>query len=513
MTRASLAIVILSCSVFAKLEPRSHNTHEFFALQLDGFTHPDHIATALGAQYAGPIGGLPDHHAFSLPKRGDNGIDALLRAQRNKEPQLESSADALDSILWSTTIPAAEHSFYKREPPMENAFESILTGQPDVDAVHAQNNIARSLGIDDPLFPQQWHLFNTVQVGNDLNVTGVWLEGIAGENVTTAIVDDGLDMDSLDLRPNYYASGSYDFNDLVPEPKPRLEDDHHGTRCAGEVAAAKNDVCGIGVAYNSRVSGIRMLSGKVDDIDQAAAINYDYQHNDIYSCSWGPPDDGMHMKAPGLLVQRAIVNGVQNGRGGKGSIFVFSAGNGASQDDNCNFDGYTNSIYSVTVGAIDRMGKHPLYSESCSALLVSAFSSGSGEGIYTTDNGPNECSSLHSGTSAAGPLAAGVIALALSARPDLTWRDIQYLLVETSVPVHELDGSWQPTKSGRIFSHDWGYGKVDAYSLVQKAKTWDLVKPQAWFHSPWLEVCSFLNSSKKKKKNRKSLTLGVAGAV
>jgi kexin len=60
--------------------------------------------------------------------------------------------------------------------------------------------------------------------------------------------------------------------------------------------------------------------------------------------------------------------------------------------------------------------------------------------------------------------------------------------VETAVPIHEDDGSWQVTKAGRKFSHDWGYGKVDAYALVQKAKSWELVKPQAWFHSPWLRV-------------------------
>jgi kexin len=80
------------------------------------------------------------------------------------------------------------------------------------------------------------------------------------------------------------------------------------------------------------------------------------------------------------------------------------------------------------------------------------------------------------------------MALVLSVRPELTWRDAQYLMVETAVPVHEDDGSWQMTKSGQKFSHDWGFGKVDIYSLVQKAKTWEMVKPQAWYHSPWLRV-------------------------
>jgi len=45
------------------------------------------------------------------------------------------------------------------------------------------------------------------------------------------------------------------------------------------------------------------------------------------------------------------------------------------------------------------------------------------------------CTDHHTGTSAAAPLAAGVIALALSANPCLTWRDVQHLVVLTSVKV------------------------------------------------------------------------------
>ncbi|KAK2865354.1 hypothetical protein FQN49_003666 [Arthroderma sp. PD_2] len=462
-------------SVNASLQPRLYNTHDVFALHLREQTSPTEIARSLGIQYTGSIGELSGHHVFSVPKEKSTGLDTMLRSHRD--------------IRWGVKLSTG--TILQRRIPLSPIHPSkeLLLGQPDPDAVKTQEHVASVLGISDPTFRYQWHLFNTVQPGNDLNVTGVWLDGVTGEGITTAIIDDGLDMDSLDLKPNYYSNGSYDFNDGMPEPRPRLRDDHHGTLCAAEIAAAKNGICGIGVAYQSRVSGIRMLSKPVDDVDQAAAINYDYQNNDIYSCSWGPQDDSRTMKAPGVLVQRAIVNGVQKGRGGKGSIFVFSAGNGASQDDNCNFDGYTNSIYSITVGAIDRMGMHPRYSESCSAQLVVAYSSGSGDGIYTTDNG-DRCTALHSGTSAAGPLAAGTIALALSVRPDLTWRDVQYLMVETAVSVHESDGSWQTRagSDGKMFSHDWGYGKIDAYGLVQKASNWTLVKPQAWFHSPWQKV-------------------------
>lgn len=162
-----------------------------------------------------------------------------------------------------------------------------------------------------------------------------------------------------------------------------LSDDHHGTRCAGQIAAVKNNVCGVGIAYDSKVAGIRILSGPITDIDEAAALNYAFQNTSIYSCSWGPPDDGRSMEGPSYLIKKAVVNGIQNGRDGKGSIFVFASGNGAAHGDQCNFDGYTNSIYSVTVAAVDYKGLHPYYSEACAANMVVAYSSGSGNHIVS----------------------------------------------------------------------------------------------------------------------------------
>ena len=290
-------------------------------------------------------------------------------------------------------------------------------------------------------------------------------------------------MDSLDLKDNYFAAGSYDFNDHTLVPKPKLRDDQHGTRCAGEIAAVRNDVCGVGVAYKSKVAGIRILSAEISDADEAVALNYAWQDNHIYSCSWGPPDDGRSMDAPGLLIKRAFVNGINKGRGGLGSIYVFASGNGGAQQDNCNFDGYTNSIYSITVGAVDRMGQHPYYSELCSAQLVVTYSSGSGDYIHTTDVGLSKCTDRHGGTSAAAPLAAGIFALALGVRPDLSWRDLQQLCVETAQIVDESDPDWETVANGRKFNHKYGYGKLDAYKLVEAAKTFEHVKPQAWHHS------------------------------
>ncbi|KAG0197570.1 pheromone processing endoprotease [Mortierella sp. GBA30] len=350
-----------------------------------------------------------------------------------------------------------------------------------------EDDFADLFGIKDPGFRYQWHLHNTKD-GHDINVTGVWEQGIIGTGVNVAIIDDGLDMTSDDLAPNFFREGSWDFNDHTALPMPRLVDDQHGTRCAGEIAAAKNDLCGLGVAYGAKVAGLRILSGQITDVDEAAALNYRFQDNHIYSCSWGPPDDGQSMDAPKGVVLDAMINGIKNGRSGLGSIYVFATGNGGSQDDDCNFDGYTNSMYTVSIGAVDRAGRHPYYSEACSAQLAVTYSNGGGSAIYTCDVGERRCFSQHGGTSAAAPIAAGMIALVLSVRPDLGWRDVQYLLMDTAIPLSLNDPDWEQTASGRLFNHKFGYGSLDAYALVEAAKTFQRLGPQTFIESPVVSV-------------------------
>jgi hypothetical protein len=62
----------------------------------------------------------------------------------------------------------------------------------------------------------------------------------------------------------------------------------HGTRCAGEIAMAPNNgVCGVGVAYDAKIGGVRMLDGRVTDRVEAEALTFNMQHIDVYSSSWG----------------------------------------------------------------------------------------------------------------------------------------------------------------------------------------------------------------------------------
>ncbi|XP_066992813.1 furin-like protease 2 [Anabrus simplex] len=265
-------------------------------------------------------------------------------------------------------------------------------------------------------------------------------------------------------------------------------DNKHGTRCAGEVAAvAFNNYCGIGIAYNASIGGVRMLDGTVNDAVEARALGLNPEHIDIYSASWGPEDDGKTVDGPGPLARRAFIYGVTSGRKGKGSIFVWASGNGGRHTDSCNCDGYTNSIFTLSISSATQGGYKPWYLEECSSTLATTYSSGTpghDKSVATVDmdgklRPDHICTVEHTGTSASAPLAAGIAALALEANPSLTWRDMQYLVVlsSRSGPL-EKESGWTVNGVKRKVSHKFGYGLMDAGAMVSLAEQWTNVPPQ-----------------------------------
>lgn len=65
------------------------------------------------------------------------------------------------------------------------------------------------------------------------------------------------------------------------------------------------------------------------------------------------------------------------GRNGKGAIYLFAAGNGETSYDNCNADGYVNSIYTIAVTSVGQ-GQNAWYAEVCAAALTAAYGGGDG---------------------------------------------------------------------------------------------------------------------------------------
>ena len=238
-----------------------------------------------------------------------------------------------------------------------------------------------------------------------------------------------------------------------------------------------------------------MLDGLVNDAVEAKALSLNPNHIDIYSASWGPEDDGKTVDGPGPLARQAFLNGITSGRGGRGSIFVWASGNGGRQTDNCNCDGYTNSIYTLSISSATQGGRKPWYLEECSSTLATTYSSGTPQhdaSITTVDQDmklrPDHiCTSSHTGTSASAPLAAGICALALQANRELSWRDMQHIVIQTANPdpLQHEDG-WSVNGIGRRFSHKFGYGLMDANAMVEVAQKWPGVSQQKECLSPML---------------------------
>lgn len=335
--------------------------------------------------------------------------------------------------------------------------------------------------LNDPKWPEMWYLNRGN--GLDMNVIPAWKEGVTGKGVVVTILDDGLESDHPDLEHNYDPKASYDVNGNDGDPMPHYDltdSNRHGTRCAGEVAAtANNSKCAVGIAYGARVGGVRMLDGDVTDVVEAKSLGLNSQHIDIYSASWGPDDDGKTVDGPGDMATRAFIEGVRKGRAGKGSIFIWASGNGGREHDNCNCDGYTNSIWTLSISSASQEGLVPWFSEMCSSTLATTYSSGNTneKQVITTDL-HHSCTASHTGTSASAPLAAGIAALVLEANRNLTWRDLQHIVVRTAKPSNLKDPTWSLNGVGRRVSHSFGYGLMDAASMVRLARTWKTVPEQ-----------------------------------
>lgn len=82
------------------------------------------------------------------------------------------------------------------------------------------------------------------------------------------------------------------------------------------------------------------------------------------------------LKAFRVIIVRLLL--CMQGRGGLGSIFVWASGNGGRDTDNCNCDGYTNSVFTLSISSATESGNIPWYSEACASTLASTYSSGGG---------------------------------------------------------------------------------------------------------------------------------------
>lgn len=358
------------------------------------------------------------------------------------------------------------------------------------------------------IFPQQWHLKRTTLEGRVVdahaNVEAAH-EVTLGEGVVIAVIDDGVDIDHAEFASPGKVLAPRDASLQTADPRPKDpfgtgpdDGENHGTACAG-VACGNGTAGASGVAPRARLIPIRLSSG-LGSQREADAFKWAADNGaDVISCSWGPPDgrwwnpaDPGHSRVFQLppSTRLAIDHAVTNGRGGRGCVVLFAAGNGNEPVDN---DGYASYPRVIAVAACNDRGTRSVYSDFGNAVWCAFPSNDMGHapfnhpapltpGIWTTDRADRDgyntgnvadgdaagnFTNSFGGTSSACPGAAGVAALALSVNPELKWHEVKDLLRRACDKIDPQGGNYDPA-TGR--SPKYGHGRLNALTAVTLAK-------------------------------------------
>lgn len=348
------------------------------------------------------------------------------------------------------------------------------------------HNLARS---NDEYFDQQWNIKNTFWQNPglvvyakdiDINVESAW-EITKGEDVIVAIFDNGVATYHPDLDENIH---DYSFNAIKNTSPATLliegKSVGHGTACAGIVAAEQDNEIGIsGIAPKAKIMSI---SADLDNLNSQQIVNgFTAACNkaDVINCSWGGISDE--------YVDAAIQNVLDNGRGGRGAVIVFAAGNDSNKVDVT----IANNPRVLSVGAVGPNGIRA-YSGSCGSLVqhwnsyygVDLDIVAPGANIYTTDipgslgYNSGDYKENYGMTSAAAPHVAGVAALVLSIHPELRGDDVVQI-IERSARKISADTYTYDTDTihwSATWNEEVGYGLLDATAAVRSVPHEVLVK-------------------------------------
>ena len=349
-------------------------------------------------------------------------------------------------------------------------------------------NISQS---NDTFYEDQWNLKNRGLDGGisniDINIESAW-NITKGGNVVVALIDNGIDMEHPDLEDNIY---DVSF-DAVTERPQSVVWGGHGTACAGIIGAIQNNGVGVsGVAPECKLMSISFCNVSilaaygiyVNEASMLAnAINVAWNCDaDVISNSWGGG-------AESSFIDNAISAALTQGRGGLGSVVVFSAGN-AEPNGNTRVKYPANSNPDILcVGALSPCGERKNPNSCDGEQWHSCFGSeldimAPGVLIPTTYiNDSGNSSVVHSeggyyhtafnGTSAACPHVAGVAALMLKVNPELTVKEVNDLIESTANKVRAdlYSYSISPNRTNGTWHNEVGYGLLDAASAVRAAR-------------------------------------------
>lgn len=313
---------------------------------------------------------------------------------------------------------------------------------------------------NDPLFNEQWALNNSGADGGtkraDLDALKAWATTKGSEEVVVAVLDSGVDYNHVDLRENMWTRPANvpaytddelgKFNDIngydaTPEIRDPMDDNGHGTHCAGIIGAEGDNGEGIaGINWQVKIMPLKFLGrgGTGTTNDAIEAINYaiDRKKNGvnvrIISASWG---SNSRSKALEDTIRAA---------GDAGILFVAAAGNdGTDNDGRPHFPSNYDLANVISVAALDRTDNLASFSNfGVKTVHVAA----PGKAIVSTWLGNDYREA--SGTSMATPYVSGVAALIIASEPGISMKNLRERILKTADKLDSLDG--KVLSGGRI---------------------------------------------------------------
>lgn len=343
----------------------------------------------------------------------------------------------------------------------------------------------------------------------------VWEEGPQGNGVVVAVLDSGVNVNHPDLGGNVWMNsgetgkdnqGNDRANNAIDDDKNGFVDDvygwnfeentndvsdylGHGTQSAGIIAGQGKNGTQTGVAPKAKIMSLRsccLLGGEIAESAMWEAMQYAMRNGArVISMSvsmkhWGNPSYPQWRRASEVLNLSGIVHVNSAGNRGKGNEPYNIGAPGSNPPawlHSQQLQAATELSSMITVGAVDFEDHLRNYSsvgpvtwEAVNGYQDFPYEKGKKPGLIKPDIcAPSETPSISSdgenytlsfgGTSSATPHVAGVVALLLSYKSDLTVAQITEAI---QMSAEQVEGG---------FTNHCGAGRIDALASLNYAKT------------------------------------------